>query len=371
MKNKSYCAVAFNQIYSDSGARYRLCCHARPIDLPSSLDVLPFDHFHSEQMDQIRQDMVEGKPIGGCDKCYAMEDRGFDSYRTKYNNLYDLKIEPDKLHLKLRMFGSFCNLGCYMCYPYNSSKRREELTKKNIMWEDWDVKVKNISIKRFRETLDHINEHIDQVASIHITGGEPLQMPNTWALLRDIPKGYSEVIDIYIDTNLTELGEIKKYARRFNHVDLGVSCDHFGEQLKWIRYPINLTMFENNLKEAHEQRLVSSINVTVSLLNIDKLFEIQDYYHEHKVNFNVVSNPDMLSVKNIPLREKEMWIERYKDIPIVVQELRKEGDLPTLMKGIEYCHKLNKGRNADMNKLFPQLAEWSLMNSSTPSIPLV
>lgn len=354
MKNKTYCAAAFNQIYSDSSAKYRLCCYARPNeDDPSSLDVLPFDYFYSEAMNQIRQDMIDGKEIAGCDKCYLME----NSYRDKYNNLYDLKLEPDKVHLKLRIFGSFCNLGCYMCHPYNSSKRREHLAFANIDTDDWDHKANNLSIQRFRVVLDHIIENIEYIESIHITGGEPLQMPNTWALLREIvPTGWAQRIDLYIDTNLTELGEIMKYARHFNSISLGVSSDHFGDQLKWIRYPINVDIFNKNLEEA--EKLIDHIQVAVSILNIEMLNEIKEHYKKYKVEFNVVENPEMLSIKNLPPSQKQLWIEKYSDLPAIVEELSKPPDLVQLLKGITYCVKLNKKRGMNLTELFPNLKTW-------------
>ena len=44
-------------------------------------------------------------------------------YNEKYKNVSEVK----NVITKLKNFGSRCNLGCYMCRPYDSSTRRQEL----------------------------------------------------------------------------------------------------------------------------------------------------------------------------------------------------------------------------------------------------
>ena len=66
--NKTYCTAPFHQIYCDNGGRYRLCCHGgvnKTIAKFKSSTHTPFEYFLSDEMEQIRQDMVEGKNIAG------------------------------------------------------------------------------------------------------------------------------------------------------------------------------------------------------------------------------------------------------------------------------------------------------------------
>ena len=63
-KSLTYCVKAFDEIYSDSANRYRLCCHAdvnKSISHMTTENTLPFDYFLSSQMEKIRDDMFEGK----------------------------------------------------------------------------------------------------------------------------------------------------------------------------------------------------------------------------------------------------------------------------------------------------------------------
>ena len=353
----TYCAAAFTQIYADNASRYRLCCHAdvNPnIRKYNTNNSNPFEYFLSDEMEQIRDDMLSGKKIKGCEQCYGLEERGHKSWRQwKYNTIYDLNTDVHKVNLKLRIMGSFCNLGCYMCYSYNSSTRRAELKKKNIDWSMHDVGFVSTSIKRYEETVQDILNNIDLVEKMNITGGEPLQLDRMWQLMEKIPDKNAKNITLTFDTNLTKL-EYKKWniwqlIDKFKSVKLGVSCDHYGEKLAWIRYPINVREFEENLYTMKDY--ISNLNVTVSILNVLDLDEIEKYYKDFKTTFyGIVCKPEILSIRNIPNKEK--LIKKYERFPMVVQELHKDTMDGYYKNGIDYCRKLNTKRTIDFNQIF-------------------
>lgn len=356
---KTYCAVAFRQIYSDNAGRYRLCCHADDhpeLEKYNTRNRTPFDHFLGAEMEDIRNSMMAGERISGCEICYNMEERGHKSWRQwKYNTIYPFSANVEKVALKLRIMGSFCNLGCYMCYPYNSSTRRQELNTAGIDWNDYDGDTINISTKRYEETVEDILSNIEIVDHINITGGEPLQLPRMWQLMDRIPDHNAKNITLSFDTNLTELQfknwNVWQLVNKFKRVRLGVSCDHFGDKLGWIRYPIDVNQFEKNLIEA--KSIIANLNVTVSILNILDLHEIQNYYKDFNVTFTGINtNPSMLSIRNLPQLVKDQLRIEYADLPMVIQELDRpiiEGDL---QRGLDYCRKLNSHRNINFDSLF-------------------
>jgi len=234
-----------------------------------------------------------------------------------------------------------------MCYPYNSSTRRLELKQSKAIWQAGDLKFISTGTKRFEETVKDILENIEIVEAMNITGGEPLQLDRMWQLMDRIPEKHAKNITLNYDTNLTKL-EYKKWnvwqlIDKFKDVHFGVSCDHFGDKLAWIRYPIDVYEFEQNLQKVKDN--ISNINVTVSMLNIHDLYEIQNYYKEFNTTFyGIVQSPKMLSIRN--LLDKNYLIEKYKNFePMVIQELE---------KGIEYCHALNSRRNINFIDLFPE-----------------
>lgn len=359
---KTYCAAAFTQIYADNASKYRLCCHGgqnKSISKYNTNNCNPFEFFMSDEMEQIRNDMLSGKKIQGCEVCYKAEEKGGKSYRQwKYNKTYEKRLDPHRVHLKLRIMGSFCNLGCYMCHPHNSSTRRLELKKSEIDWVDSE-KFISTGTKRFEESVQDILNNIELVETLNITGGEPLQLDRMWQMMEKIPPEYAKNINLSFDTNLTKLKykqwSVWQLIDKFKEVRLGVSCDHFGDKLAWIRYPIDVHEFEKNLEMV--KNYVTNIHVTASILNIYDLFEIKKYYKDYNVNFNsVVEYPKMLSIRNLP--DKNILINAYeeplKEFPILIQELKKDIINGELEKGIKYCKDLNSMRNIDFKKLFPR-----------------
>jgi len=381
MAENKYCTYPFHEIYSDNSSRYRLCCFAKQnktIEKYDAINTLPFDYFMSDEMEQIRQDMMEGKRIQGCEYCYKLEDAGKLSPRlTKYKEKFQQTAHVNKIDLKLRIGGSHCNLGCYMCMPVNSSFRRKELKESGIdaTWKDteelvpgigysWDDNPRNVSTRRFDEIVDNIIDNIDKVGNIKFIGGEPIIIPRMWDIIDKIPDDKAKNINISFQTNITNLyyknHSVFDIRDKFKSLSMNVSADHYGERLSWIRYPIDVKQFEQNLIDAKD--LISGIACTVSLLNIYDLFEIRDYYKNKfniDVNFdNIVLNPSMLSCKNI--KNKDEFIEKYKDFKMVINELSKDRDDAEIKQGIDYCLNLSKYRKIDFWKIFPHVANESI-----------
>ena len=66
-RNKSYCPLAFHEIYVDNAGRYRLCCHARPMKEMEKFEEnknLPFEYFFSDEMEDIREKMFRNSISG-------------------------------------------------------------------------------------------------------------------------------------------------------------------------------------------------------------------------------------------------------------------------------------------------------------------
>ena len=364
--NKSYCVMAFKEIYADNAGRYKLCCHAKPmkqLEKYRTTNTPPFKYFLSSEMEEVRNKMLSGEKIDACQVCYKLEESG-ESWRTEATRVrkYGVDLEPVNISLKLRIHGSYCNLSCYMCHPYNSSTRRKEMSDvfgKNSSWNQ-SQEYQSLNYTQWHEIVDDILENIDKVAYMNITGGEPLQLPGHWKLLDMIPDEYAKNIDLVYDTNLTELRykkwSIFDYVKKFKNIYLGVSCDHYGDKLRWIRYPIDVKKFEDNLIQARS--IIAQINCTVSLLNIFDLDDISRYYQDNfktKVTFrNIVRQPDFLSIRNLSQTHKELLLEKYKDneaFSFIQSEITKQ---PThdYSKMKTYCDRLSEHRKLYWRELW-------------------
>lgn len=356
----------------NNAGEYKLCCHAWKATGTFAVpeEVLPFDYFFSEEMEDIRDKLMQGEMLKDCTKCYELEEAGKTSYRHRAIDKHGLIDDVRDVSLKLRINGSSCNLACYMCHPYNSSTRRKEL--REIWGDDFDImfsdhnKVKFTSnaksMKRdvWNDTIANINDNIHLVKEIHMTGGEPLQLPRHWEWIYSIPEEHRKHIELAYDSNITQLSyknhHVLDLKNQFKRVHFGVSCDHFGKKLEYIRYPIDHKQFEENLKVIIEN-FSHSINVTVGLLNIDELDEIQDYYKKlgaKKVNpIHIVSTPRALSIRNLPEQLKEKYRKKYPQHKFVIAELNRRRHNENWYENMsEYMDKLYAHRGLDWRKVF-------------------
>lgn len=378
--NGSYCPLIFNEIYADSSGEYRLCCHARSTETSKkykSQTHKPFEYFNSPEMEDKRDKVLSGTKLPECVTCYKQEEVNPDGESYRQRKLrqysYELPTHVDKVNLKLRINGSYCNLSCYMCIPYNSSTRRNEMNE--IYPEGWDFfstsKFVSVKHKEYEMIVEDILNNIEKVNTIHITGGEPLQLPNHWKLIDKIPKEHAKNIKLVYDTNLTELRyknhSVYDIEDKFKSVYWGVSCDHFEDKLSWIRYPIDVKQFEKNLKEMLDSGFNANISCTISLLNVFDLIDINNYYKNKfgaNVHFNsIVTTPNFLSIRHLPVDVKQKLLNQL-DVPVydirgvskfqlVKTQLKLDGDTTNLQKAYDYMDKLSKNRNFDWRKLWP------------------
>lgn len=380
---KSYCPAAFKEIYSDNKGVYRLCCHAlysKDFKHMNEKSDGPFEFFLSSAMEEVRLKMMLGEEIKECKKCTNQEKIGVTSYRQRYIKRYGYTDEINKITLKLRINGSFCNLGCYMCHPYNSSTRRnemkeiykneekflekfpitEEMKKLKINPNHFAFDNKSVNYKNWNNIMQNILDNIHLVSELHMTGGEPLQLPKHWEFLNNIPSEHAKNIKVTYDTNATQIRyknhNIYDIKDKFKEVHFSVSCDHYKDKLKWIRYPIDVELFEKNIKEMKDNDISFNIAVTASILNIDDIDDIEKYYNNMGIDctfFSCVVNPRILSICNLPEQIKKTYIKKYsksnKDF-IINELMRPSWNL--LDDGLRYCDDLSKNRNFNFRELW-------------------
>ena len=117
-----------------------------------------------------------------------------------------------------------------------------------------------------------------------------------------------------------------------------VSCDHYGKQLEFIRYPIDVKQFEQNLQIMKDY--IIFIACTVSVLNVFDLKKIEEYYKDFAVSFEPVYSPKSLSIKNIPNKDDMDYIPNQ----LSKTELLKTASDDEFKKGNAYIQALQNYR---------------------------
>jgi len=336
--NDSYCMAAFTHIYTDTASRYKLCCYANrfhPISI-SAENVLPFDFFFGGKMKKIREDMLRNRRRPECSFCYGLERRGIDSPRNwRYNQQapfhklrdangkrqknFPTEVKEHSIELKLRIFGNQCNLSCYMCVPRNSSTRGKEMEAIGMHdvfgYEKIQYDEITISNERYDEMVEHLIKYHKYIRTLTILGGEPFVMPRVKDFLTRLPNP-DRKIHLVFNTNLAQIAWLPEFHKKFPNLTLIVSCDHYGDKLAWLRYPIKVDKFEDNLRRAKELSKYMAIACTISRLNVPDMREIYEYYRDNfdiGVGYNTVHYPPHLSAKQLSHEQKAIVIGRLKD----------------------------------------------------------
>lgn len=360
--------MPFMHIYNASSGQYDICCHSscesttsKSLGKRSVNDTLPFDHFFSDEMNLIRQKMINNEEIDACRKCYYSERISKQSKRLSYIEKFGHITETNKISIKMRIFGNYCNLSCYMCHPYNSTKRTEDLIAiQEIDSPNWrsDDAVKFTKVT-YENVEKNILENISRINHIHITGGEPLQSLRMYKFLEKIPQEYANRILIGITTNLTKTDwknkSLDDILEKFLHVYIKVSCDHYDEKLAWIRYPIDVDEFYENL---YKYKNFSKISPAVSVLNVEDLYSIEEYY---KKEFNMTTIFDLDSIVNTPVILTPANHVRHKELAKLYKDDPRLAHVYGHLVGNKWTRNRNSQRESMfqyLNKLTPQRGDW-------------
>ena len=258
------------------------------------------DIINSNTYKKIRSDMLAGKPIDGCSKCYKAEEHGGKSYRNYYNiacenNLQIKKKVEQSLtgndidntieYFDIR-YGNLCNLSCRSCYPGASSQFdkdvKELLPTTNILkfhgWMDKDVNIW-YTTDIFH---DNFNSQLSNLKLYYTNGGEPTIIEKNIEILHHmIDTGVSKNITLQFNTNMTntrkEFYELLPY---FKKVLFLASIDGYDKMQEYLRYPSKWKQVASNLDKLVSMKLSNveiKVNSVVSKYNLEHITELFEY----------------------------------------------------------------------------------------------
>jgi MoaA/NifB/PqqE/SkfB family radical SAM enzyme len=336
---------------------------------------------NNESFKRIRLDMLAGKQVPECERCYRFEAAGKLSQRQVHNELLkdcipvSEKTLPDGsledlslVYLDLR-FSNICNFKCRGCFPGSSSSWTEDyelLTQTKVT-----KKLNNMHSPLVKEILDNLAN----IKKIYIVGGEPLIMQENYQLLeRLIAIERTEIILTY-STNLSQLSfgnyNVLEYWNKFHNIILMVSIDDLYERGEYFRKGLNFQTFLANWKKVEEEcpLVIMSVVITVNIMNIFKLDEIVEFLivelgvSELKIQFNLLTSPAELSIQMLTdnfKNEIKENLENYQaNMGQRLHEIMRQNSIKHLEKRIEYISSLE--RTAGISK---QLYNLSLEKKS-------
>lgn len=252
-----------------------------------------------------------------CTPCWKDEDNsGGVSYRTimygkaSHDEIVKLESEDSTLEWIDIQFGDLCNMHCMICGPYNSTNWKNILgipvvpdDKFSSAWP----KLVDL-LKTHKKTLRHLNAY----------GGEPSVDPTFYKLVNGLLElDFVSELHIYTNGNYSESHKnkfenaIEKLLEKGWKIELSFSVDGVGEDVEYMRGGLNFKRLEENLKFAANTKVKTFVNVSMSMLNIEKHYDVYKWVSDiglaEKVfgRYNLVSNPHRFSIAILGNKLKE------------------------------------------------------------------
>ena len=324
---------------------------------------------------KIKQAMMEGKFPSNCDGCYLQEKHRKKNFESISSRLYYAKeIGPSiskglldskdnfKLkHIDLR-WSNACNQVCVYCGADYSSKWAAELGKKIPHNQKAIDKVK-----------DYVFANIKNLTNVYLAGGEPLLMKQNQEFLQLLYKENPDVT-IRVNTNLSKTDtKIFDQLCKFKNVHWTISVEAIEQEYEYIRYHGNWQNFLNNLNVIKKLPHRISFNMLYFILNYKSIFDCVDYFqklgfHNNSFVIGPLLDPHYLNILNLPtsIINELIGILKFKikEKPGFLLENSYQNLLQYLTE-TEFCanientqaelKKMDKRRNINSNKIFPEL----------------
>lgn len=390
---KTFCPLPFTHLYIKPNGEYQPCCRYQDsvtddkIHEYNSLDELLNS---SELLSDIREAMLNGEKVRGCNSCYLEEEAGGESMRTGeierwggYKELHDKTPTVNNIEIT---FGNYCNLACRTCGSnLSTSWQKDDAVLTKFYTRGYEPKRQNVK-------KDWIPEDFKNVEKFKITGGEPMLHPDFLSFLDDIiNSGSAKNIEVQIFTNTSFVPKQHLLDRlsRFKEMGIWLSIDGTGDVQEYTRHNSKWDTVQESarawLEFENEFKNVVRVNFapTISLYNVFNLQEMLDWFIRLRMEvltdsdsfsnctWNITTWPNFLDIKHLPIKKKishqlkkysstiqKEGLQNYKElIDRVIDRLEIEADANAIIEFTEYNKDVDKLRNQNFVETFPELYE--------------
>ena len=139
---KHFCMAGFVHTMIDTVNAVKVCCTSRATLASMNEEPSVVKVWTSERYQRLRRDMLDDKPIEGCELCYKQESQNIISDRQRFNATFsDIEINVETgnssnapLSFDLRP-NNLCNLKCMMCGPASSSQLAKEIIDNKTLFQ--------------------------------------------------------------------------------------------------------------------------------------------------------------------------------------------------------------------------------------------
>lgn len=340
---KSFCALPFTEIANSAQGHSMLCCYSETVEANLYKEEFINNWKSSNVLNDIRQKMLDNKPIKSCTRCYQYEESGAYNMSKRYTITRQIEKEnPDLLnkikqdsYLELRTidikFGNKCNLACVMCDGHSSSlhvkEKQQHKVPVHLKKHIPDDAVDNGFHKK---QLDELISTAHTLQKVKFTGGEPTLLEGFREFIDMLSKTpYAKNISVMMVTNgTTDITKMIDTMSKFKNYEVHWSTDGLGSTFEYIRWPAkwdkvssNQSKFNTAIKE--HKNINSILTSAIQLLNFNQLPDLVRYTEQN--NFNefipvLVMWPKPLDLAIIPNNIKEQVVN--ETVPLIKQSAK-------------------------------------------------
>lgn len=364
---KNLCVQPWTHLHLHTNGNVMPCCllDTSKVDANSYKSLVSEDTLlkalNSDGFKAIRKAFLNNEKPDICSLCFNREEAGIKSGRIIGNEKYldaakdeilatndDGSIDNFVCRSTDLRFSNICNLRCRTCsLAYSSS------------WFDETVKLDpNNKIEKFirANVYNKLDGFLDSVDYMYWAGGEPLLESQHFKVLNDlISNGTAKNISLAYNTNLTTVtykkNHISEWWNHFKNVNISASIDAIGNEGEYIRTDSKWNIIKQNFNDLkfNYKNLSITPSVTLSILNFHNYPKFikwcvdNDWIDNNTpLHLNILTNPDVFSLKYLPISEKEKFEE---SLLICFNEISEEYHsetqlLETIQQNFDQCIQL-------------------------------
>jgi hypothetical protein len=264
---QNFCRYLTNQYRFVYGVLQPCCWYTKTQDLAVS----------PEAIEAYKQELYAIKDwVPECGFCKEREEKGMHSPRLDANREQSINwVDGEGVNLEFQI-DKDCNGACLICGSWNSTTW-EQYTTQTINKKVFTIKTNEDNVetwlKQIRETVS-----FDKVKRITFLGGEPLRTDTHFRILSEVKQvqDLSKVSVTYITNGSAKptLEQLKVWAELKN-IHLHFSLDAIGEHFNYLRWPLQWSQVEKNL------RYIIDLNLpNLSITGSYTLTPFNIFYHD-------------------------------------------------------------------------------------------
>lgn len=348
-------------------------------------NLTPEQRWNSSELNQLRQEFIQGKKPQACHRCWDEEASGKTSLRQRqqeyFPNDYNEFIRSGLwLHgPKTAVFkiSNVCNLACRSCAGWDSNSFTPEghhyqKQYQTVMDVFGEIKPHNRFIPLLAPRHMDFSQYYNiarNLKKIDFFGGEPFLNITQLDLLEYlVDQGLSKNITLYYSTNCTNhpTERLKRAWNHFQRVEIAVSIDGLEQEFEYLRWPAqwsNMLEVLDHIKSLNAQLDCEVFVMGAMTFSLMNAWNVDALTHWIKNNvgpyyINMVQSPDYLAVHVAPDHVKQSVLNHVTN-----QELRSYMQLkphnPTLWRQfIIWMKRQDQYRGQQFDTVFPDY--WKL-----------